>query len=95
MIDSTELRTPHLRGWSDGGVRSDCEVGIVYPLVANIRHFLLQLPHHLRHDVCVIRLVEDIKELKGVLLGIEKLPLLFFAAEGGTWEAKAFVVPGF
>lgn len=95
MIDSTELRTPHLQGWRNSGVRSDCKVRVVHPLVANVRHLLLQLPHHLRHDVRVIRLVEDVEELKWVLLGIEKLPLLFFAPEGGAWEAKAFVVPGF
>lgn len=67
----------------------------MYPLVANVCHLPLQLPHHLRHDVCIIRLVENVKKLKGVLLGIEKLPLLFFAAEGRAWEAETFVVPEF
>lgn len=65
----------------------------MYPFVADIRHLLLQLPHHLRYDVCVRRLVEHVKELKGVLLGIEELPLLFLASKGRAWEAKAFIVP--
>lgn len=65
----------------------------MYPLVTNVRHLPLQLPHHLCHDARILRLVEDVEELEGVLLGIEKLPLLFFAAKGRAWKAKALVVP--
>jgi hypothetical protein len=95
VIDGTELRKPHPFGRRGSRVGSDSNVRIVDPLVANIRHLLLKLPHHPRHDTRVLRLVEDIEELKGVLLGVEELPLLFFTADLRAWEAEALVVPVF
>jgi hypothetical protein len=95
VINGTELGTPHLRGGSDRGIGSDCRVRIVHPLVTNVRHLSLQLPRHLRHDARILRLIEDVEELEGILLGIEKLPLLFFASKGRAWKAKAFVIPAF